>query len=64
MNLCKWIVAYNIDGKFYDDGKERTSVVATFRHPWLAEDFIEKCLPAENRKRFYVIHEDKLNARQ
>lgn len=63
MEFCKWIVAYDIDGKNYDDGKKRTSVVAVFKYPWQAEDFIEKCLPAENRERFYVIHEDKLNAR-
>ena len=58
---CKWAVAYKVDGSFYDDGKEKTSVVAVFKDPWQAEDFIEKCLPAENRKRFFVINVDELD---
>lgn len=60
MNLCKWAVAFTVDGKFYDDGKERTSVTAVFRYPCNAEDFIAKCVPAENRDRFFVVNVDEL----
>ena len=56
MNLCKWAVVYYIDGSNYDDGKQRRSIVAIFRDPFQAEDFILKCLPAENRERFSVIN--------
>lgn len=59
-NLCKWAVAYKIDGSNYDDGKERTSVVAVFRYPYQAEDFIEKCLPADTKDKFFVIDVDEL----
>ena len=52
--LCTWAVCYDIDGKNYDDGQTRTSVTALFKDPYLAEDFISKCLPAETRSRFYV----------
>lgn len=60
MNLCKWAVAFPIDGKFYDDGKERIGVTAVFRYPSHAEDFIAKCLPAETRDRFFVVNVDEL----
>ena len=59
-NHCKWAVAYKIDGKFYDDGQERTSIVAVFNDPWKAQDFIEKCLPSENKTRFFVEHIDRM----
>lgn len=57
---CKWAVAYKTDGKFYDDQQERTSIVAVFNDPWQAEDFIEKCLPPENKYRFFVEHIDRI----
>lgn len=58
---CKWAVAYKVDGVHYDDGKERTCVTALFKDPWAAEDFIEKCLPADTKDRFFVINVDKLD---
>ena len=58
--LCTWAVAYKIDGSNYDDRKERTSVVAVFRYPYQAEDFIEKCLPAATKDRFFVVNVDDL----
>jgi len=64
MTNCKWAVAYKIDGSFYDDRKERTAVTALFNYPHLAEEFIAKCLPAENRERFFVVNIDELNACQ
>lgn len=53
--LCRWAVCYDIDGKNYDDRQPRTRTVAVFELPYQAEDFIEKCLPADNRERFYII---------
>lgn len=54
INHCKWAVAYKIDGSFYDDNQERTSIVAVFRYSYQAEDFIEKCLQPENKDRFFI----------
>ena len=58
MNGCSWAVCYDIDGKYCDDKKAGTVTVAMFRYPYLAEEFIEKCLPSENRHRFYIKHVD------
>lgn len=58
MEFCKWAVVFFIDGSNYDDGKQRMSVTAVFRYPHQAEEFIEKCLPAENRHRFSVVNTD------
>lgn len=58
--LCKWAVAYKIDGSNYDDGKERISVTAVFSYPHQAEAFIEKCLPASTKDRFFIINVDEL----
>ena len=52
ISSCTWAVCYDIDGKYQDDGKTRTCVVAVFRFPFEAQDFIEKCLPQNGR--FYV----------
>ena len=56
--FCKWAVAYKIDGDNYDDGQEREGVTAVFCYPFQAEDFINNCLPAESRHRFYIKHID------
>lgn len=56
INLCKWAVCYDIGPEEYDDKQSRTSVVAVFGDPYQAEDFILKCLPAENFNRFYIVH--------
>lgn len=39
-----------------NDGKDKNfeRVIAQFDDPFHAEDFIEKCLPKENRDRFYI----------
>lgn len=58
--LCKWAVVFKIDGKNYDDGKERTSITAFFRTRENAQDFINKCLPDETRDRFFIIYSDEL----
>lgn len=53
--FCRWAVCYDIDGKEYDDRNPRTSTAATFSDPYSAEDFINKCLPAETRSNFYIV---------
>lgn len=53
---CTWAVCYRIDEKTQDDGKEKEQITALFSYPFQAEDFIERCLPKENRDRFYVRH--------
>lgn len=55
---CTWAVCFDIDGIHYDDRQPRTTIVAVFRYPDAAEDFIQKCLPVETRSRFYVKHLD------
>lgn len=60
MNECKWAVFFYVDGGNHDDGKRRLRVVALFRYPYQAEEFISMCLPAETRKRFGVINTDNL----
>lgn len=52
ISSCTWAVCYDIDGKHQDDGRTKTRVVAVFRFPFEAQDFIEKCLPKNGR--FYV----------
>lgn len=53
--FCSWAICFDIDGKNYDDRKPKTSIVATFRDPNSAEDFIRNCLPAETSNRFYIV---------
>ena len=55
---CDWAVAYEIDGKEYDDGIPYRCVTAWFRNPINAEDFIRTVLP--NRDRFFVIQRGDL----
>ena len=61
-NDCKWAVAHKIDKETQDDRKAKTRVVALFNTPSNAEDFIEKCLPAETKERFFIIDIDELEA--
>lgn len=60
LDSLKWAVAYKIDEKNYDDRKTRVSTVATFATPINAEDFIDKCMPAETKERFFIIDVDEL----
>ena len=55
-----WAVCFKIDGKNYDDKKARISTVALFNTPQNAEDFIDKCMPAETKERFFIILTDEL----
>ena len=52
---CRWAAAYDVDGKYQDDGESKTEVSAVFRFPHLAEEFIAKCMPGETRSRFRVL---------
>ena len=61
-NDCKWAVAYKIDKSTQDDRKTKISVAAIFRNPGNAEDFINNCLPASTRERFFIIDIEELEA--
>lgn len=58
--MCKWAVAHKIDAKHYDDNKERIRAVAFFSTRDNAQDYINKCLPAETKDRFFIIFADEL----
>ena len=61
-NSCKWAVSYKIDKETQDDRKTKVTVVALFSTPCNAEDFINNCLPASTRERFFIIRIDELEA--
>ena len=54
-----WAVCFTIDhtapGCQQDDHRDKVQTVAFFTDPFQAEDFIYKCLPEENRNRFYIV---------
>lgn len=56
MKDLTYFVAFDIPAETQDDRKAKTQIIAAFRYPFEADDFITKCLPAENRNRFYIIH--------
>lgn len=57
-----WAVCYTIDhtapGCQQDDHRDKVMTAAIFSSPYNAEDFIKKCLPEENRSRFYIVRID------
>ena len=57
-----WAVCYTIDhtaaGCQQDDHRDKVMTAAIFSSPYNAEDFIKKCLPEENRDRFYIVRID------
>ena len=59
-NDCKWAVAYKIDKKTHDDRKTKITVIAVFRTPINAEEFINNCLPDDTKERFFIIDIDEL----
>lgn len=62
MNIerLKWAVVAKCTAK--NDGRieEYEQISALFPYPDLAQDYIDKVLPAENRDRFRVAHLDNL----
>lgn len=52
ISSCTWAVCYDVDAKHFDDRENKTFVVAVFRDPFEAQDFIDKCLPQNGR--FYI----------
>lgn len=54
MNKCKWAVIATCKASKFEPEFER--IVAIFERPILAEEFIEKCLPAETKDRFTIKH--------
>ena len=59
-NSINWAVVSKIEKTDNGVKVEYYQVIARFDYPNLAEDFINKCLPEENRERFQVIHMDEL----
>lgn len=55
---CKWAVVAECECKNNGKIEKFENVIATFIYPHHAEDFIEKCLPKENRDKFKVVHID------
>lgn len=53
-----WIVIAHCEAKNNGKIEHFTREIAAFRDPWQAQDFIEKCLPAERRDKFEVIRKE------
>lgn len=53
-NTCDWAVVATCEVK--NNGVKETfkKIIATFNYPFLAQDYIDKCLPVENKHRFEV----------
>lgn len=61
---CDWAVAFDTPAATQDDRQPKRSIDAWFCDPFLAREYIDKCLPAENRARFYVVHRDQLKGEE
>lgn len=55
MNELNYYVAFTIPGNTQDDKKDKMQIIAGFRYPHQADDFIKNCLPEETRNRFYIV---------
>lgn len=53
-----WEVGFFIDGKNYDDGKERISICAAFCSMPNAVDYIRESVPEETRNNFFIVHQE------
>lgn len=58
--FMKWAVAFKIDKETQDDRKTKVTVVSLFSYPINAEDFINNCLPASEKERFFIINIEEL----
>lgn len=54
-NTCTWAVVATCEAKNNGVIETFKKIIATFDYPFLAQDYIEKCLPLENRNKFEVI---------
>lgn len=54
MKELAYFVAYDIPAETQDDKKTKSEIIAGFRYPFQAEEFITT-LPKESRDRFYII---------
>lgn len=54
-NHCDWAVITIYNTKNNGVMEKNIKIIATFDYPFLAQDFIDKCLPVENRERFRVV---------
>ena len=50
MKDLKWLVCYDVN--------ESRRIIASFRMLISAEEFIEKCMPKENKNRFYILNSE------
>ena len=56
MKNLKWQVIAECEAKNNGKNEKFDRVIAVFEYPANAYDFIEKCLPQENRSKFRVEH--------
>lgn len=54
-NTCEWAVVATCTAKNNGVNEEFQKIIATFEYPFLANDYIEKCLPIENRNNFEIV---------
>ena len=52
-NFCNWAVVAQCQAKNNGVWEPFERLIATFTYPYNADDFMEKCLPKENRECFY-----------
>ena len=59
-NNCTWAVVANCEAK--NDGviEKFQKIIAVFNYPSAAHDFIDLCLPVENKEKFEVVNIEKL----
>ena len=55
-----WLVGYKIEGKEYDDKKDRFSICAAFAYYESAVAYIEQASPSETRERIYIVNRKDL----
>ena len=58
-NFCNWAIVAT-----YGEKLEHEKVCAIFEYPFHAEEFAEKCLPAENRNRFSIRRLDQTEPKE
>lgn len=54
MNNCKWAVIETCQASKFEPEFKHT--IAVFERPMNAENFINRCIPAENRDKFEIKH--------
>ena len=57
-NNCNWAVVATCEAKNNGVNEKFKKIIATFIYPFKAQDFIDKCLPAERKDKFEVVSID------